>query len=110
MPRQFVDQIDRPWVRSVASVGEDRAAELQEQWIEVYFQEENRLPDWSGCDHRALVARLISLCRESIDSDLDLLLVWLLEGGRVRRDEVGGRFSLHHSSIRPSWTRPGGAG
>jgi hypothetical protein len=74
----FVDRIDKPWVRSVASVGEGRAAELQERWIEAYFQEENRLPDWSDCDHRDLVARLISLCREAIDRDLDLLLVWLL--------------------------------
>jgi hypothetical protein len=78
LPGLFVDQLDKPWVRSVASVGEDRAAELQEQWIEAYFQEENRLPDWSDCDHGELVARLISLCRESIDLDLDLLLVWLL--------------------------------
>jgi hypothetical protein len=78
LPCLFVDQIDKPWVRSVASVGEDRGAELQEQWIRAYFEEEGRLPDWSDCDHSDRVARLISLCRASVHRDLDLLLVWLL--------------------------------
>ena len=77
-PGLFVDQIDVPWVHAVASVGEDRAADLQMEWIRAYFDEEDRLPDWADCDRTPILAQLISLCREASDRGLDVIHVWLL--------------------------------
>jgi hypothetical protein len=67
-----------PWVASVAALAPANAGRLQMEWSRAYEAQEKEQPEWSKTDRLGLIAQFIIVCQRARESNLDLLMVWLL--------------------------------
>ena len=75
----FVDRLAINWVRSVAKLDVNNGAQLLGRWSEMYFEAEDRLPDWhADYANGDLGDRLIAICKSALKQNLDLCMAWVL--------------------------------
>ena len=74
----FVDRLYPNWVEHVASLSEDDASNLQQEWTKEYYQAEGEPPEWAAVDHTNLLRQFIKVVRTAFLERKDLVMVWIL--------------------------------
>jgi len=74
----FVDRLDRALVTAAAGLSDESALMISRLWVKKYTDEEGEAPRWRNEDNVGLIVKVLSLCRDAVRRDKDVLQLWKL--------------------------------
>ena len=74
----FVDRLDAAWVSAASLLEPSTAKEIGIRWVAACTDAEREKPPWAEWDKADVVGRFLNLCKMSVATNTDLVMVWEL--------------------------------